>query len=409
MRIAIVGINFHPEPISTGKYTSELAAYLAKKGLEVRVITAPPYYPQWEIQKPYSSWRYSKEQWQGVEIFRCPLWVPRRPTGLKRLIHLFSFAFSSFPAILAQVAWRPNVILCVAPTLLAAPFSLIVARWSRAPAWLHIQDFELEAAGRLGMLPFVSLLPIALKWEQSILSRFDRVSTISRRMLERLQQKGVPAQRTMLFPNWVDTEVIYPLPKEESLRHEWGIPEEHVVVLYAGNLGYKQGLENLLQAAHILKNSEPAIEFVICGDGAMRNEIKQRAKESSNVRLYPLQPVERLNRLLNSADIHVLPQRADAADLVMPSKLSGMLASGKPVVAIAPDGTEIAEVLSHCGMVVSPDNAQGLARAILEMARNPDLRKQLGVRGIQWVKSNWEKERVLGVFYRELMALGGCS
>jgi len=106
-KILIVGLNFHPEPTGIGKYTGELAAYLAKKGYEVRVITAPPYYPHWRVQSGYHAWKYHKETWQGIEIQRCPLWVPNRPTGFTRLIHLASFALFSLPALISQWWWKP--------------------------------------------------------------------------------------------------------------------------------------------------------------------------------------------------------------------------------------------------------------------------------------------------------------
>ena len=144
MRVLIVGINFHPELTGIGKYTGELAAYLDGRGHQIRVITTPPYYPHWQVQPGYRGWQYRQEKWQGVWVFRCPLWVPRRLSGIKRLLHLLSFALTSFPVLLGQCSWRPNLILCIAPTFFNAPFALFTARLSGAKAWLHIQDFELD-------------------------------------------------------------------------------------------------------------------------------------------------------------------------------------------------------------------------------------------------------------------------
>jgi colanic acid biosynthesis glycosyl transferase WcaI len=380
-----------------------LASFLSARGVDVRVVTAPPYYPQWRILPPYSGRWYRKERWQEIDIIRCPLWVPARPNGLTRLLHLFSFALSSFPALVAQISWRPHVILCVAPTFLNAPFVLLAARLSGAKTWLHIQDFELDAADRLGMLTILRpTLWLVRRLERWILRRFDRLSTISNRMVERLQRKGVSPQKTLLFPNWVDTHSIYPLTdRRETLRPEWQITDEDVVVLYSGNLGYKQGLEYLLQAARLLQ-LETHIQFVLCGDGAMRPEIERTVEHLPNVRLLPLQPAERLNQLLNSADIHVLPQRADAADLVMPSKLSGMLASGKAVIATARPETELATVVGQVGVVVPPEDEVALAHAIRHLAQNARYREDLGRAGRDWVVENWAKEKVLNNFYQTL-------
>ena len=114
MKILIVGLNFHPEPTGIGKYTGEMAAYLAAHGCEVHIITPPPYYPYWKIQAGYRAWRYQKETWQGIGVWRCPLWVPSHPGGLTRLIHLATFAFSSLPA---QIRWKPDVVLALRPPL----------------------------------------------------------------------------------------------------------------------------------------------------------------------------------------------------------------------------------------------------------------------------------------------------
>jgi colanic acid biosynthesis glycosyl transferase WcaI len=210
MRLLIVGLNFHPELTGIGKYTGEMAAALGRCH-DVRVVTTAPYYPHWQVQNGYKWWRYTHESWNGLKVYRCLLWVPRRPSGVKRLLHLFSFALSSFPVLLRQLFWKPDVVLCIAPAFFSAPFALFTARLSRAKAWLHLQDFELDAATNLGLLPGNHFLTRwAARIESWLLARFDRVSTISNRMVARLKMKGVTCERTYLFPNWVDTNQIFP-------------------------------------------------------------------------------------------------------------------------------------------------------------------------------------------------------
>ena len=121
MKILIHGINYAPEIIGTGKYTGELGRWLAARGHEVRVVTAPPYYPAWRVGEGYSAGRYRRESIAGVDVWRCPLWVPEKPSGLKRLLHLASFASSSFPIMLRQALWRPDVVMLIEPPLLGAP------------------------------------------------------------------------------------------------------------------------------------------------------------------------------------------------------------------------------------------------------------------------------------------------
>jgi len=399
LKILIVGLNFHPELTGIGKYTGELAAYLVGNGHQVRVITTPPYYPYWQVQPGYSGWQYRKENWQGVWVLRCPLWVPSQPSGIKRLLLLFSFALTSFPVLLGQCPWRPNLILSIAPSFFNTPFALFTARLSGAKAWLHIQDFELDAAANLGFLPANHLMAKLAGWaERWLLGRFDQISTISSRMLARLAKKGVALEKTFLFPNWVDTGLIFPLSaSQKPLKKEWNIPDDKIIVLYSGNMGHKQGLENVIKGARHLQ-VQAKIHFVLCGTGALRSDLESDAKGLPNVQFLPLQPLEKLNQLLNIADIHILPQRADAADLVMPSKLSGILASGKAVIATADSGTEVAEIVGRLGVVVPPQDALALADAILGLADNPERMRSLGQKGLSWVVENWSKEKVLNDF-----------
>ncbi len=396
LKILILGLNFHPELTGIGKYTGELAAYLAGRGHTIRVITTPPYYPHWRVQPGYRGWQYRQENWQGVWVLRCPLWVPGRPSGIKRLLHLFSFALSSFPVLLGQCFWRPNLILCIAPSFFNAPFALFTARLSGAKAWLHIQDFELDAAANLGMLPANPLIVKLAGWaERWLLSRFDQISTISNRMLARLAQKGVAPEKTFLFPNWVETGLIFPLSVDlRPFKKKLNIPCDKIIVLFSGNMGHKQGLENVIETARHLQ-AQAKIHFVLCGDGALRSDLESDAEGLPNVQFLPLQPLEKLNQLFNVADIHVLPQRADVADLVMPSKLSGMLASGKAVIAAANPGTEVAEIVGRLGVVVPPEDALALADAILRLADDPERMRSLGQKGLSWVVANWSREKVL--------------
>jgi colanic acid biosynthesis glycosyl transferase WcaI len=385
MRILIYGINFIPELTGIGKYTGELAQFLSQRGGQVRVVTAPPYYPYWEIQSPYSGWHYVREQIDGIQVFRCPVWV----------LHLASFALSSLSTVFSQISWKPDVVICVAPAIFCAPAAWITARIARAKSWLHIQDFELEAAINLKLLPGLGFLTsFILKIEGFLLKRFDVVSTISQRMLERLHEKGVPDHKTYLLPNWVDRKVIFPLSHPSRIRQEIGAGPEKIVILYSGNLGQKQGLELLVGAAQVLQN-ENDIFFVICGNGSARSQLEEQAENLSNIRFIDLRPVEQLNELLNVADIHILLQRAETADLVMPSKLGGMLASGRPVIATASRGTELAAVIQETGLLIPPENLKELTQAIFSLAHDAPRREELGKRGLQFVRAHWEKQRVL--------------
>lgn len=409
MRILIHGINFSPELTGIGKYSGEMAKWLAAQGHEVRVVSAPPYYPQWRIADGFTK-RWSSESVQctsfresggSLVVYRCPLWVPVKPSGLKRILHLASFALSSFPVMLGQIFWRPSIVLVVEPPLFCAPHAWLAARLSGAKAWLHVQDFEVDAAFDLGILRAAWARRWVLLAERWLMRRFDRVSTISDRMLEKLRSKGVESSRTIFFSNWVDLEAIHPMREVGGFRRQLGISPDRIVALYSGNMGEKQGLEVVLEAAVRLQDSAD-VHFVLCGDGAAKARLHGEYETLTNVTWLPLQPVDKLNELLNMADIHLLPQRGDVADLVMPSKLLGMLASGRPILATVLPDTQVAEVVSRCGFVTPPGDVVAFAEALQSLAANAEGRGRSGEAGRSIAEKQYSQEAVLHRFEQEL-------
>jgi colanic acid biosynthesis glycosyl transferase WcaI len=426
MKILIHGINFSPELTGIGKYSGEMAEWLAVQGHQVRVVTAPPYYPQWRVADGYvNGWGWDKyfelrtegksirtEQGGSLFVYRCPLWVPAKPSGLKRLLHLASFALSSFPVMLRQIFRRPDVVMVVEPSLMSAPVALLVARLCGARAWLHVQDFEVDAAFELGLLKGALARSLVTGVERWLMRRFDRVSTISHRMNQRLLDKGVAPERACMVFNWVNlADFVLAAPEGlAAYRGELSIPDSAVVALYSGNMGGKQGLEVLAGVVRLCFESGSAIVFVFCGNGPGRAELLSKCQGLPNVRFMDLQPAKRLPDLLAMADIHLLPQRADAADLVMPSKLTGMLASARPVVASAHAGTELASVVKSCGLVVPPGDPLAFANAVQTLATDPALRERLGAEGFLYAQQHLDRDAVLGRLEAELMAMvGDCA
>ena len=395
-------MQFWPEPTGIGKYSGDMAFWLSHKGHDVRVICSPPWYPQWKIQKPYSGTRYKREQVNGITIDRCPTWVPKRVSGITRILCLTSFALTSVLVALRAVWWRPDVVFAVEPPFFCLPSALTVARLTGAKAWLHVQDFEVDAALQLGLfrMPGSGRL---LRWIESFLfRRFDRCSTISEMMLKFLKTRSGKPARCLLFRNWVDLRTIHPLDKPSCFRQELELEPHQKVALYSGNMGEKQGLEIIVEAARMLQYRKDLV-FVLCGNGAAADRIRDLGNHLPNIRWLTVQPTEQLNSLLNLADIHLLPQRADAADIVMPSKLTGMLASGRPVVATATAGTQISNVVETCGLTVEPGNPDDFAAAILQLTDNANLRAQLGNRARVIAESELCMEEVLQRFEQDLL------
>lgn len=396
LKLLIVGLNYAPDFIGIPKYTTEMCEELARRGHEVTVLTAPPYYPAWEVPAPYrGGWR--SETLNGVKVLRAPLYVPKHPTGKTRLLHHLSFAATSLPsAVLCALRGRPDVVLAVAPSLMSAPGALIAANLSGAKSWLHIQDFEVDAAFELGMLRGEGARKWAERLERALLSSFDRVSTISTSMRRLLLRKGVKDEAAVEIRNWVDVDTVKAWPSSDTAyRAELSIPADHAVALYSGNMAGKQGLETLADVAALLEAKAAKVTLILCGQGPLKRVLEEACAKRSNVRFLDLQPIERLPELLATADLHLLPQRAEAADLVLPSKLTGMLASGRPVVAMADTGTGLAVEVEGCGLVVPPGDAEAMADGILRLLENVQLRAELGAAARRRAEDAWRMSGVI--------------
>lgn len=370
--VVIYGINYAPEIAGVGRYTGEIGEHLASRGHKVCVISTPPHYPGWRTNPPYSANAWSKEVVDGVAVYRCPLYLHPEMKGFRRILAPLTFALSSaIPALWQILARRPQVVMVVEPALFAAPAGLIGAKLVGAKAVLHVQDLEIDAAFAVGHLGRGgALAKLASGFEKFVMRRFDRVITISSRMAERIADKGVVADRIAIVRNWVDIERIRPQDEPSSYRAELGLPDDCKVVLYAGNIGAKQGVGLLIDAAERLAD-QTDILFVIAGDGPMRPTVAQAALRLPNIRLLDFQPDSRFSDFLALADVHVLPQEKEAADLLLPSKLGGMLASGRPVLVTAESGTELADFLGDSCVLVPPGAPDALAKAVRELTGGP--------------------------------------
>jgi colanic acid biosynthesis glycosyl transferase WcaI len=325
---------------------------------------------------------------------------------MKRVAHLGSFGLAAMPtAISVARRFSPDIVFAVAPTLAAANAALLAARITGAASWLHMQDFEVDAAFELGLLKSPNARRFALGAERRVLRSFDRVSSISPAMVERLKQKGVADEQATQLRNWVHIEGTKVFASSNTeYRRELGIRPDDIVALYSGNMAAKQNIESLAEVAARLKAARAPVVVLLCGAGPTRAHLEAACSGLENVRFLPLQPLERLAELLGTADIHLLPQRREAADLVLPSKLTGMLASARPVVAMAEPGTGLAQEVEGCGFVVAAE-AEAMSEAVMQLSRNPGLRQELGAAARRRAEQRWSRTAIINSFEREMASL----
>jgi len=404
LRLMVLSLNYAPEPVGIGPYSAGLAETFAARRHEVEVVAGEAYYPQWRRYpgQPANGVRLVQE---GVGVVRCRHFIPTQVNGFKRIVHLASFSLSAlWPAIRTARRSRPDVVFVVAPSLLSVPVAWLAARLAGAKLWVHVQDFEVEAAFVTGMLGDTGVAARLARWvENRILALGDRVSTISPQMVARLGDKGIAPGRTYQLRNWANAGFAPDAAEADHYRAEWGLGARKVA-LYSGNIAHKQGIEIVIEAARALREREDIV-FVICGNGPNRERLAALSQGLANVQLHDLQPAERMGGLLSLASVHLLPQIPGAADLVLPSKLTNMLISGRPVVATADPGTGLADEVDGCGLVTPPGDASAFAIAIARLVDDPALAASLGAKAAERAVERWDQLAILARLEREFRAL----
>jgi len=368
-RVLVIGINCFPELTGIGRYTGEMVNWLSDNNHECSVVTTFPYYPYWKIQKPYKGNFYKKEVLKNgmLKLYRCPFYVPEKPSGLKRVIHEFSFLLSAFFVILRLLFKKKHdEIICIAPPFHLGFLALFYRFFKGGRLTYHIQDLQIEAARDLKVLKPDWIFNVLFAMERFILRHADRVSTISEGMQKKVAAKT--KKEVMFFPNWADTKSFFPLTEREKLKVDWDFSPTDKVVLYSGSVGEKQGLEVLLDIAEDLKEHRE-IKIVICGTGPYKETLRELSinRKLDNLLFLPLQNNDVFNSFLNMADVHLVLQKADASDLVMPSKLTTILSAGGLPLVTANPGTSLYDVIvkNNMGLVIPPEDYHSLKDAIL--------------------------------------------
>jgi colanic acid biosynthesis glycosyl transferase WcaI len=404
MNVLVLGINYAPEMVGIGPYTAGMAQFLAQAGHAVTTVCAKPYYPQWKVDPAFAGGGTCITEEHGVRVIRVPTYVPSQPSGLRRLAQHMSFAVRARHAMVAEARrLKPDVIIGIAPSLISMTAARDAARRTGAKLWLHLQDFEVEAAFATGLLRSRGMLAIAAGRFEAWALKADRLSTISPQMCAKLIEKGVSHERVVEFRNWADVDKVVPLDGPSPYRSEWEIERKHVA-LYSGNIANKQGIEIIVEAAKSLQHRRDLM-FLICGDGPSKSELILRSAGLDNIEFRDLQPKERLSDLLGLATVHLLPQIAEAADLVLPSKLTNILASGRPVVATASAGTGLADEVEGCGICTPPQDLPALTAGIVKILDDDALRDRLGLAARRRAVERWSRVSILKEFMNELTSL----
>lgn len=414
MKITVWGINYDPEPTGIGPFNTDMCVYLAEQGHDVTMISTFPYYPWWKKPIEAKGKWFERRMIKGVKLFRCWHYVPARPSTLKRLVHELSFVTTSTWRALFLSA--PDVYIVVSPPLFLGIGAFFISRIKRRPFVFHVQDLQPDAALGLGMIkPGLSVKALfALeKWNYSLAAA---VSGICGGMLDAFARKRVPARKIILFPNWIPDSSApkNPPPNIGSFRGHYGISAETPLIAYSGNVGMKQGLEIVIEAAALGKlkkgASSAAFHWAVCGEGAAKPALEKMIHDQmleDAVHLYPLQPDDRYQALLRETDISLITQQRGTGQFFFPSKLLSILQFGRPVLAVADASSELARAVDsgRFGLVVEPGDAAALLAAAEKiLTANAEQKTEWAANGRAWV-DQFRRSRVLGQFSQQLAAI----
>ncbi len=399
MRILIYSYNYYPEPIGIAPLMTELAEGLAKRGHQVRVVTAMPNYPERQIYEAYRGKWYLTEHKNGVTIQRSYVWIRPQPKLLDRVLLDASFVVTSF--LPALFGWRPDVILSTSPSLPVCVPAYLLGWLRNCPVVLNLQDILPEAAIHVGLLKNKWLIKVFTLLEKFAYRSATKISVIADGFVENLLSKGVSSEKIEQIPNWVDINFIRPLPKEDNKFRTTHNLNGKFVLLYSGNIALTQGLETVIQAAAKLRDISE-IAFVIAGEAKGLQRLQKYCTDcgADNVLLLPFQPREHLPEMLAAADVGLVVQKKNVISFNMPSKIQVLLASGRALIASVPDNGTAAKAIrqSGGGVVVPPEDPQALATAILDLYKHPEKAKTLGYNSRKYAMEQYAFEQALNQY-----------
>jgi colanic acid biosynthesis glycosyl transferase WcaI len=402
VNLLVICPHFAPDVAPTGEVITSITRELAARGHRLHVVTSLPWYRHHRIEEGWTGKVLREQETEWGRITR----VHPFPTD-KRNIPARALAFGGFTALsgVAAVAThpRPDAVLAMSPPLTLGLAGWMTARLRGAPFVFNIQDVFPDVAIELGMITRPSIIRMASALERFAYLRSDAVTVLSEDLRDNVASKlnGNRPDRVRVIPNFVDIEHIKPAPRENGYREEFGLTGK-TVVMYAGNVGFSQALDLVLNAALALAH-DPDLVFVINGGGSARAELERKAGAAPNVRFVDMQPKDRLTEVLAAADIHVVPLRRGLARSSVPSKMYSILAAGRPIVASVDPGTEVATVVerANAGIAVPPDDPEAFTKALARLVADPGEAERMGTAGRAFVE-RWASPAAIAEKYEAL-------
>ena len=398
--LMILSQYFYPDLAATGQLLTELAEDLISYGYNIKVLTAKPsYYKNKE--------KYSKEEiYRGIDIYRVSATKFNKNMMIGRLCNFLSYFISVSFKLLFSKNKYPLLIVSNPPFLPLLGFLLKKVKNRRYIYLVH--DIYPDIAIRLGYLKKNSI--IVKIWYQihyRILKKAEEIIVLGDFMVEKLKEKypDLDNNKFKIIHNWADEKKILPIKKEEN----WFVKKHHlsnkIVILYSGNIGLFQDLKSIIKTAERLKNHDDIL-FLFIGDGGGLKELKKIAKENNltNVKFLPYQLKKDLSYSLSAADISIVTMEKGIEGLAVPSKLYGILASGRAVLGLVGKNCEVAEIIkgAKCGYRIEQGDVDGLVEKIKYIYENPEILKIMGENSRKYFEKHFTRSQMTRKYYKIL-------
>ncbi len=404
-RVLILSLFFSPDGLSTATIVSELAHDLKHiQGHDVSVVAAMPHYnydPEAHARQPLRKrvfGLYHTSHYEGVSVWHTTI-GPRRQRGQGRLLIYLIHNMVSLLLGLFAVGTQ-DVILVVSPPLTSGVVGWLLSLLKRARMIYNVQELYPETYIAMGAMRADSLTAkILFRMELFVYRKAHLLTPIGQVFAQNIIQQGIPPEKIQVIPNYVDTDFLKPVEKQNPLAQELGLVG-HFVVLYAGNIGLSQSFDTLLETANQLRG-QPDIVILIVGNGVRRDEIAAKAEQLPNVRLLDYQPRSVVPNIYGTADLGLVPLMKNTARTTLPSKLYTIMATGTAaLVAVDPDSDIVQQVKeARCGYVIPPDDTGALTEAIRNAYANQDEVATYGANGRAFALTHFARNQIVNRYH----------
>lgn len=385
-------MDYWPDGTGIAPYTTGVAEHLANQGDRVNVIAGMPYYPEWAIKSGYERKLRLTEQHNGVTIRRVRQFLPSSQSAIRRAVFEATFLVG---ASIPPRRPKPDVVVGVIPSLSDGVLAALAARRHNVPLVLIIQDLLGQGAAQSGMQGGKRVAGITSRIEGWFARQAGSIGIVAEGFRQHLIDMGVAPDRIHRIRNW--THIRPSTLDSAAARTALGLPQDARIALHAGNMGLKQGLENIIETARLAALSEPDLLFALMGDGSQRDHLVELASDLPNVRFIAPQDDAMFPNALSAADVLLVNQRPSVIDMSLPSKLTSYFAVGRPIVAAVAVESETAHTIqdSGGGIVAPPGSPDSLLTAIKSIIENPALAAEIGQRGQIYARENLSAEVAL--------------